>query len=73
MSDIAGRYYALGKDVQDDDNLVNVIAERARRTGVVGEVGIKAMGLMLGGLMSGTRVPKITVSFGFSSVYRRRG
>lgn len=62
LSHVAGRFYSPPEDVQDDDALVNVIAEKARRTGVIGEEGTRAVGLLLGGMVSGARVPKITVS-----------
>lgn len=63
VAHVAGRFYSPGRDIQDDDNLVNVISEKARRTGVIGETGVRAVGLLLGGMVSGARVPKITVSF----------
>lgn len=52
---VAGRYFSLGKEAVDDDNVVNVVADRARRNGTQGEVGIKAMGLLLAGMVSGAK------------------
>lgn len=59
---IAGRYYPLPMEMMEDEKGVLAVAERARRTGVMGEVGIKALGLLLGGMVSGARTPRISVS-----------
>lgn len=61
-SDVAGRYYPLGGELQDEDEVENIAAQ-AKKSGTTGEVGIKALGLLLAGLVSGGKVPKIEVRF----------
>lgn len=63
---IAGRYYPLPSEVMEDEKIVLAIVEKARRTGVMGEVGVKALGLLLGGMVSGARTPRISVSVLFA-------
>lgn len=72
LSDVAGRYWPLGGELRDEDEVEN-IALQAKKTGSTGEVGIKALGLLLGGLVSGGKVPKIEVRFGWEFFQSRSG
>lgn len=62
LEDVAGRYYPCGPELLSNDLLVDEIHENGLRMGVVGQAGIPAMGLLLSGLMSGTRIPRVIVS-----------
>lgn len=64
VAQIAGRYYPLEPSCHRDSGAVDDIVERARRTGIAGEDGIKPLALLLSGMASGTSVPKISVSRG---------
>ncbi|SCV74397.1 BQ2448_6829 [Microbotryum intermedium] len=72
MTDLAGRYYPVSPSIYADDTLVNRIAESAARTGVVGEVGIAPLALLLGGLMSGDKVPRVNARNGLLGDDRER-
>lgn len=53
---VAGRYYPPAGELESG---VNAIVERVRRTGLLGEGGIKPLGLGLAGLVSMNQVPAI--------------
>lgn len=56
FSAVVGRYYPPAPDVEAG---VNAIVERVRRTGLVGEGGIKPLALGLSGLVSMGQVPEV--------------
>lgn len=56
LAAVAGRYYPPTTSVETE---VNGIAEKVRRTGLVGEGGIRPLSLGLSGLVSGGKVPRI--------------
>ncbi|KAM0787831.1 hypothetical protein ACM66B_003885 [Microbotryomycetes sp. NB124-2] len=58
LDSIAGRYYPLAQSMQHDLTIVDDIVERARTTGLAGEVGVRPVSLLLGGLVTGAGVPQ---------------
>ncbi|KAK4049107.1 hypothetical protein OIO90_005577 [Microbotryomycetes sp. JL221] len=67
LPQIAGRLHPLGMAMQNDVSIVDDIIERARATGIRGEVGRRPISLLLGGLVTGAGVPQIDAPDCFTS------